>query len=405
MKVCQINCVYGRGSTGKIVQSLHRELQKNGHESIVICPTVKAEDLEANVFTVSNRYLSRASALYRRLFARQFDGALIQTSRILNILEKERPDVVHLHCINGNNINIYRLLRYLAKKSIKTILTVHAEFMFTGGCEHAYDCERYKSGCGKCPYPQSTQSFFFDGTAHTWKQFKKSYALFDKELFHYAAVSPWLEHRVASSPLLHGLKGSTVKNGIDTSVFHYCERESLREELGIAPDEKIVFHVAAFFDPTTDNIKGGKYVVELAKRLEGQKVRFVIAANRTVVSALPENVLSIGKSLSSEQLAEMYSLADVTLLTSKRETFSMPTAESLCCGTPVVGFCAGGPESIAITEYSKFVPYGDVGALEKALQEFLAASADKKTVSEQAVKTYSCETMFEEYMKLYTEKR
>jgi glycosyltransferase involved in cell wall biosynthesis len=37
----------------------------------------------------------------------------------------------------------------------------------------------------------------------------------------------------------------------------------------------------------------------------------------------------------------------------------MIVAESLCCGTPVVGFKAGGPESIAIDDYCVFVQFLD----------------------------------------------
>lgn len=67
-------------------------------------------------------------------------------------------------------------------------------------------------------------------------------------------------------------------------------------------------------------------------------------------------------------LAAWYSAADAALLTSHRETFSLVTAESLCCGTPVVGFRAGGPESIAPPSCCKFVEYGDLDALEPALR-------------------------------------
>ena len=42
------------------------------------------------------------------------------------------------------------------------------------------------------------------------------------------------------------------------------------------------------------------------------------------------------------RLAEYYSLVDVTVITSFHETFSMVVAESLSCGTPIVGFKAGG---------------------------------------------------------------
>ena len=115
MKICQINCVYGKGSTGKIVKTLHTSLLKNGHESIVIYPVKNrnAND-ETSVFTVSTPLLSKISAVYRRMTGLQFNGAHIQTSRMISVLKKEKPDLVHLHCINGNNINIYRLMNYLS---------------------------------------------------------------------------------------------------------------------------------------------------------------------------------------------------------------------------------------------------------------------------------------------------
>lgn len=72
------------------------------------------------------------------------------------------------------------------------------------------------------------------------------------------------------------------------------------------------------------------------------------------------------------------------LLTSERETFSMVTAESLCCGTPVVGFKAGAPEQIALKEYSEFVDYGNLDKLEKAVRRWL--QKEKRTDIEDAAK-------------------
>ena len=43
MKVCQINCVYGSGSTGKIVRDIHLTLKDQGIESLVIAP-LKSKD-------------------------------------------------------------------------------------------------------------------------------------------------------------------------------------------------------------------------------------------------------------------------------------------------------------------------------------------------------------------------
>ena len=55
MKVLQINCTYGYGSTGKITQCIHKKLLEDGHESVVLYgrgPTVD----EKGVYRVSVSY-------------------------------------------------------------------------------------------------------------------------------------------------------------------------------------------------------------------------------------------------------------------------------------------------------------------------------------------------------------
>ena len=77
----------------------------------------------------------------------------------------------------------------------------------------------------------------------------------------------------------------------------------------------------------------------------------------------------------------------------------MIVAESLCCGTPVVGFKAGAPEVIALSEYSRFVEHGDTDALETALLEMLEKKIDVSR--ELAVQSYSKEKMSNDYYRLY----
>ena len=104
-----------------------------------------------------------------------------------------------------------------------------------------------------------------------------------------------------------------------------------------------------------------------------------------------------------KELAKYYGMADVTLLTSKRETFSMVTAESLSCGTPVVGFKAGAPEQIAIKEYSEFVEYGDVESLTEKVKAYLSRDFNKEEISRLAHEKYADEKMIEETIKIYNE--
>lgn len=403
MRVCQINCVYGVGSTGKLTRYIHQSLRNKGYDSFVIVPNSNNYTSDDGVFVVSNRFLSMLSAGLRRGLGMQYDWAFIQTNRIIKILKDIKPDVVHLQCINGNNINIYMLLRYLAKNNIKTIYTLHAEFPYTGGCGHAYDCERWKTGCGECSIlTEATQSPFIDGTHRTWKKLTKAYSLFQSPSLKFTAVSPWLVGRAEQSPMLRLFQKYVVMNGVDTSVFNRnIISNEWRSRLGLNKDEKIIVHVTASFYPHEENLKGGKFVIQLAERLADSPVKIIVAANYGSGDNLPDNVIYIGRTDNQQELAELYREADLTIITSKRETFSMPVAESMCCGTPVVGFEAGGPESIALREYSDFVKYGDTDLLTRKTLEWLQKQINKNALSELARKSFSDQTMTELYTKIY----
>ena len=400
MRISQINCVYGEGSTGKLVRDLHLSLLQNGYESQVLYGRNNPDIHDPYVYGIAGKWLSYLSAILRRVFGMQFDWAFIQTYRIIRQLKCKRPDIVHLHCINGNNINIYILLHYLAKHKIKTLYTLHSEYPYTGGCGHAYDCERWKTGCGQCPILKSaTQSMWIDGTHRTWEKQNKAYEQFNDLQLVFTAVSPWLKHRAEESPMLQRFRKVVVLNGIDTSIFHLYDGLDLRRRMQIGENEKMVSFVTASFNPDEYDLKGGRFVVELAKRLPF--VKFVVAANYGQANNLPNNLLFIGRISSQEELARLYSESDLTIITSRRETFSMPVAESLCCGTPVVGFKAGGPESISISPYSCFVEYANIEELLDAITKFLSISFNKVNISQTSQKIYSKKRMVEGYIELY----
>ena len=108
----------------------------------------------------------------------------------------------------------------------------------------------------------------------------------------------------------------------------------------------------------------------------------------------------LGNIADKTKMAHLYSLADATLLTSKRETFSMVCAESLCCGTPVIGFKAGAPEMISIPAYSAFCDYGDLDSLENILNNCLHKEKPS-TISADSASVYKREKMIKEYIHLY----
>jgi glycosyltransferase involved in cell wall biosynthesis len=329
-----------------------------------------------------------------------YGGHYLSTTKLIQIIKKEKPDIVHLQCINSSFVNIYRLITYLKNHQIKPILTLHAEFMYTANCGSAFDCNKWETGCGHCPrLKQETRSLFFDATAYSWRRMKRAFDGFKENLV-IASVSPWLMQRAKLSPILADKKHVVVMNGLDTEVFHHYSINHLRAELGIRNDEKVIFHATPNFTDNPKHIKGGRFVIELAKRMP--HVHFVVAGPIYGESPkVPSNVLLLGTVTDSNRLAMLYSMADMTLLTSKKETFSMVCAESLSCGTPVVGFQAGAPEQISLPDYSCFVEYGNIDSLQHATEKFLTQSFNHKEVEEKARERYSKEVMAQNYIKLY----
>ena len=399
MKILQVNCVYGDGSTGKIVRDLHQQLQRNGYDSVV-CYGRGVRSQEPDTYKTCTEFFGKANNLISRLIGLMYGGCFFATNRLIHRIKTEKPDVVHLQCINGYFVNIYRLVQWLKQNRIKTVLTLHAEFMHTANCGHALDCEKWKTGCGNCPrLREATLSCGIDATARSHQKMKAAFDGFEEDLT-VVSVSPWLEARAKQSPILADKHHCTVLNGVDTEVFCPVDTEELRKKHGLQ-DEKIIFHATSSFVNDPQHLKGGYYILRLAERLAKEPVKIIVAGNYDADMQVSENVILLGNITDQKLLARYYALADVTVLTSRKETFSMTTAESLCCGTPVVGFEAGAPEKIAIAEFSRFCPWSNLDELEKNVRAMLRETPDRIRIAEAAAQKYAKKTMCQSYMEIY----
>lgn len=399
MKVLQVNCVYRKGSTGKIVYDIHKELKKRGIDSVV-CYGRGKNVKEDNVYKTCTELYSKVNQFIAKLTGVMYGGCFFSTRKLISIIKKEKPDVVHLHCINGYFVNIYRLINWLKKENIKTVLTLHAEFMYTANCGYAFECEKWKTGCGNCERNKSEiGSFFFDNTHLSWEKMKKAFDGFEN--LSVISVSEWLMNRAKNSPIMADLEHQVVLNGVETQVFKLYEHQKI--DTRSAFTDKIVFHATPTFNDDPNYNKGGYYVIELAKEMKD--VQFIVAGEYKDGLIVPSNITLLGKVVNQTELSRCYSTSDVTLLTSKRETFSMVTAESLCCGTPVVGFRAGAPEQISILAYSEFVEYGNLLELKNALSKALSEDWDKARISREAKEKYDKQKMIDRYLMFYESER
>lgn len=390
MKVLHINCV-DYGSTGAIIDSIAKY---SAFEHILCSPYITRthEHLRAQGVCFPHEL-----GVYKRVayvLGYQYGFAPVSTIKIMQIIRNEKPGVVHIHSANCNVVDLYSLMDFLKKKDIPTVITNHAEFFYTGSCSSAFDCERWKVGCGNCPRFKSAANTWRDTTEKAWVKMKNAFE--GAKRFHVVSVSTWQLNRAMASPILAGISQSCIKNGIDESVFG-------PQKLPSPNDYRTVLLVTASFDPLDKVSKGGFYLIELARLLKGEKIRFIVVGRTAVGQVDEENVQIIGAVQDKTILANYYCNADVVLTLSQRETYGMTVAEALLCGTPVVGFKNGGSESIALSEHTQFVEFGNAVELAEIIKDKWISYKDTNAaqIALEAKNTYSDEVMAMAYERLY----
>ena len=376
MKVLLLDVNCKSGSTGKIVFDLYTSLNSGNNTAIVGYGRGK-KITEPNIFKFSSKIEVYLHALMTRITGLTGCFSFFSTRRLIKLIEEYSPDIIHLHDMHGYFVNINQLIKYIAKNGFKTVWTFHCEFMYTGKCGYTFDCPNWLTQCGKCPqineYPKS---IFFDFTRKMHKDKKK--LLQGLENLVIVTPSHWLANRVKQS-FLGNKRIEVVYNGVNCDeIFGPKEYSHLvaRHNIG---GRKVVLSVAPNI---MDERKGGKYVVEVAKMMRSQNVLFIMIGVENPNFDPSPNIICLSRTEDQTELAAYYSLADITLLTSSKETFSMVCAESLCCGTPVVGFDAGAPNEIAPEGYGIFVPHGATSQLAETLQAALFGEISIRTALE-----------------------
>jgi putative colanic acid biosynthesis glycosyltransferase len=388
-----VNCKYS--STGKIVYDLYTALNLNGHTA-AICygrgPLVEGK----NIYKFSSNIEVKLHALLTRITGLTGYFSYFATRNLLKFIERFKPDVVHIHELHAYFVNIAPVINYLKENNIKTIWTFHCEFMYTGKCGYAFDCDNWRNKCGNCPqvkgYPSS---FFFDFTKKMFKDKKKLFEGFIN--LQIVTPSQWLADRVKRS-FLGNQKISVIHNGIDTqNVFFPRTFDHLKSKHQIT-EEKIILAAAPGI---MEERKGGKYIIELAKRFRNQKFKFILIGVDNLNEKFDDNIVVLGRTKNQTELAEYYSMANVFVICSSRENFPTTCIEALSCGTPIVGFDTGGTKETAPGELGTFVSYGDLDGLQNAILETNKSKELSEKCETFGKMMYSNNRMYESYMSLY----
>ncbi|SDB38719.1 Glycosyltransferase involved in cell wall bisynthesis [Pseudobutyrivibrio sp. YE44] len=403
-----VNCKYS--STGKIVYDLYRRLRADGHEASVAYGRGDVID-EPGIYKFGIDSETKKHALLARITGKNGCYSPKSTKNLINYIKEYKPDLIHIHELHAYFVNIAELLEFLKQEQIPVVWTFHCEYMYTGKCGFAYECEKYKNGCGQCPYlHEYISSFGIDKSAQLLAEKKQSMAGLNLK----AIVTPskWLADKTRET-YLGDNSIQVIHNGIDTDGIFYprdlasetgkiSEQEgstdnNLRQEYGIPADARLVLAVAPNI---MDVRKGGQMVLDLAATMPDTQF-VLVGADETKRHS--ENVQLIARTKNQDELARWYSEADLFIICSKAENFPTTCIEALCCGTPVVGLDACGTKETAPEPYGTFVPNDDhaLASLRDAIATQLARNLTVEQVRNFAVENYDNSVMYAEYLKLY----
>lgn len=282
-----------------------------------------------------------------------------------------RPDVLHLHNLHGSYFDVRALPELTAQ--VPTVLTLHDTWLLTGHCAQPFDCERWRTGCGKCPDLGRYVPIWGEESAAN-REVKRQ-AILGSQLG-IAVPSRWLLDMIDASGLLgEGREGRVIPNGVDTDVFRPGSREAAREALGLPQDRRIVMLAAKGI---RDNpYKGFDDFAEAVRRLSDD-----IAEDLLIIALGDEGeaeplgraelrpVPFVGEPAT---VAEYYRAADVFVLPSRAENLPLVLIEAMACGTAVVATRVGGvPEVVEDGVSGALVEVGDVAAMSDCLAGLLS---------------------------------
>ncbi len=402
-RLLQINTCITQ-STGRIAQQIGEKAISDGWESYIAFPA-RAPKVESKskLIVIGTKVDQYIHALMTRIF--DCCGFLSRraTKQLIKQIEAIHPNVIHLHNIHGYYLNIPVLFDYLKKSGIPVVWTLHDCWAFTGHCVHytCVSCFKWKSECYDCPRKKTyPNSFLLDRSKQNFELKKRAYENMPNITL--VPVSHWLGREVSQS-MLGKYSIHVIQNGIDVNVFR-PRRESVagvRERYGLC-GKYVVLGVATGWSEEV----GLSTFFRLRKQLSADFAIVMVGCTPNILKQLPDGIIGISRTNNVDELAEIYSAADILFNASYQETFGLVTAEAMACGTPVIVYDSTACSEIVTSETGYIAEVKDeIQVLNYILEDKMLDSTQRRVRSEKcrqyAIAHFDKNIKYQEYIKLY----
>lgn len=396
LRIAQINTCDNIGGAALVAFRLHKAYKKQGHRSFMLVGDKQSGD--DNVISIRDNRDTQFLGICNREglqywnYLSSFDIPLKE--------EFSGADLFHCHNLHGDYFNYYALPGLTRLKP--AIWTLHDMEALTGHCAFSLDCEKWQSGCGKCPMLYAYPPIEKDTTSLLWQGKKEIFTRSDIDI---VVPSKWL-FDIVKKGILADKEIHLIPNGIDTGIFHPYPKAEMRERFNL-PFNKVVFITSAS-GGTKNPQKGGTYLLEALKKIRIKEDVVLVSLGDTNYNPGIEGVnwVSTGHIYEEAEVAKWYSAADIFLYPSIADNLPLAVLEAMSCGLPIVTFDTGGiPEMVRHMDNGYVAGYKDVLSLIKGMELFLYDTALREKAGRHAMeavrKNFTIERMVNSYLELY----
>jgi len=390
MKVLKINHFPLRGSgSGIYVKDIAKGLVEKGHEVCLIFPENTTNIQKINNVKIHPVYFKReeiidgslefnfpcmdphprSSFLFHNMTEeeiQQYDKAF--SDAIEEEIKQFKPDVIHSQ-------HIWIISGILNRYDIPYVITSHGAEFITYKKTDRFDCYGYDAvdGC------------------------KKIIAISKENIKEIIEKFPNSENKI-----------DFIKNGYNSKEFYIenLDKKEILKKLSIEKEyEKIVLFVGR-----VSKLKGIDVLLKAAETYENEETLTLIVGDGDFKEELNvmkdelnlKNVVFLG-SKEHNELRELYNIADVLVLPSRKEALPLVALEALACGTPAIVTNLYGMEEIITREVGLIFEMDNDKMLAEKINSILNKQVvfDKNEVSMYANEHYSAEILINKLIKLY----
>ena len=381
MKICDLTQFYSPLSGG-VKRYVHEKIEfiethRPGDEHVLVVPGARNElttSGRSRIYTIHSPLVSRATR-YR---------ALLNLRAIEEVVEKERPDIIE----SADPYQIgWKAAALRRTHRIPAVAFYHSHFP-----------EAYLSGPA-----QRLGAQIGDALAAGAQHYVRNlYNRFDATLVPSprlaALLSDWAVTNVR-----------TVDLGANIEIFRPSPDDAIatRETRGIPADRVVLLYVGRLAHEKNTHTLFEAFA-QLDRRAPG-KYHLVIVGDGQQRQQLRDLAARTGAvtwlqyCTDSEELAQLYRMADIFVHPGMQETFGLVALESQACGTPVLGIRGSSMERIVLHDRTDWAQENTAASLSHASEAMSAqdCSSMGKTAAELVAARYAWPTVFEHLFCIY----